>query len=236
MDTQCRGKVAASVALLSVICFATLASATPIDWFDASGANARFGWYGGQSDDAGLGGAEGLWGQPTDSTVGFAFDDMRSEFQAVGTAGSPGTIQSAVQVGFDVSAATMPDQDPISTLSVVEFGTFTGDPAALMATSGTIQVFSLSPFVPPTILGQVDVTFDTDAMTWEARADFDFVAEFGAPLANFTVTVNNTLVASPVDGEASIQKTGGRIYIPEPAAFGLVMLGAMIVGVRRLRY
>ncbi len=238
MDTQRRGKAAAAavvVALSAVFCVASVASAAPIAWFEASGANERFGWYNGQSDDAGLGGVEGLWGQPTDSVIGFAFDDMRSEFQAAGSAGAPGTIQSAVQVGIDVGLADPPNPEPISVLTIVEFGTFTGDPAALAATSGTVHVWPLDPFYPPTNLGQVEYIFDTEAMTWEARVDFDLVEEFGAPLVNFTVTVNNTLVASPAEGMASIQKTGGRIYIPEPAVFGLVVLGAAMIGVRRLR-
>jgi hypothetical protein len=232
MEIKARGQVAA---LLIAFAVTTVASAAPIDWFEAEGANERFGWYEGQSDDAGLGGVEGLWGQPTTSVVGFEFDAMREEFQATGAVGAPGTIQSGVQVGIGVGLAEPPNPDPISELIIIEFGTFTGDPSAFASTSGTVNVWPIDPFGFPTTIGQVEYVFDLDSMTWEAQLAIDLVAEFGDPLSEFTVTVTNTLVASPTEGEATIQKTGGRIYIPEPASFGLVLLGALTLGVRRLR-
>lgn len=227
----------AVVAVLSVtLAGGTLANAAVQSWQNPSGANARFSFSGGQSNDDGLNlinpgtlNPEGLWGEPTQTLTGFDFNNIRDEFEAVAVGGGNDARQSEMDVNI------VPIGPAFNELHLIETGTWTGDMSALQSSTAAVEIFQPSPFIAPITFDQIPITFNVDG-TWVLQFDInDVTAQFGAPFTNLFLSVTNILAANPSVGDASIKKTNVRIDLPEPATVGLLLLGAIPVVTRRRR-
>lgn len=218
-----------------VLVLAVSASAEQIPWDPPEGANARFGWFDGKSDDADLG-EGGLWGQPTVPVAGFLFEDMNPLFRAVATPTQSDAIASVMKVSIDTNDADPAPADPLTELHVHEWGSFTGDVADLTGTYGTLLIIPTNPGAPAYWPYQVSLTFefDTEAYTWEAWADVIFAntpPTFPSEAIGITIDVTNHLQVAP--GSSSIQKLGAEITVPEPTALMLLLCGLVPVVSRR---
>lgn len=218
-----------------VLSIGASAFAAVVPWTNASGSNARFSWANGQSNDCGIPAdpPKGMWGDPTVYDVGFFFNDMRPDFEASAGPAYPGG-HPVVSSEMDVDIITI--GDPFAEMYILEFGTYAGEISAVNASSASAEIFQMSPFVMTTI--PLTMTFFEDN-TWEARLDIDDLASYPgiySTLGNFSLSITNSLHASPAEGEsASIQKTGARVVFPEPTTLALVFVGIVPLTVRRLR-
>ena len=214
------------------------AQAADRSWQTPSGSSPgnTFDFNGGQSGDDGLtlinGGTlnpEGLWGEPTVTATGFNFENLRDEFEAVATGGGSAARQSEMDVQIT------PTGQAFNEIHVYEFGTWTGDLAAVQSSTASVQIFQPSPLIFPTTFDSLPITFHLDG-TWEMQFDInDFAAQFGASFSNVFLSVTNILNSNPSSGDASIKKLGVRVDFPEPATLGLMLLGAIPVVTRRRR-
>jgi hypothetical protein len=221
---------------------ASSAEAAAIAWTNAGGSNAAFDWSNGDSGD-------GQWGDPDVYPSGFYFNNMLPTFKA-GPVTNPNadSIVSSMSVDIDASA-------PITELHFSESGTYTGDVADVRTvdTGDDVKTFAsvlltvLDPldFIngPVFEAGFLDFTFHANG-TWDAALDLglaDLTAlspSFAGGLNTFSIAVTNHLMAVPDDigaTTAGIQKTGGRVIVPEPATLLFGLCGLAAITLRRPR-
>ena len=221
-----------------VLSIGASAFATAVPWTNEDGSNARFGWSSGQSDDGGLL-QGGLWGDPTVTEHGFFFENMSDLFEAEATFPAADNIASSVSVTINRLGATPPGADPLTELHIREWGSYTGEIADVIETGGTVLLIPITvPPTPPAELGELTMTFDSDAGTWEASMDIDFASIgglFPSEVDILGIDITNHLKATPASGFASIQKLGAEITVPEPTTLGLVLFGLLPIVLRRAR-
>lgn len=221
---------------------ASSAGAAAISWTNASGSNSAFDWSNGDSGD-------GQWGDPDVLPSGFFFNNMLPTFKA-GPVTNPSadTIVSSMSVDVDASS-------PITELHFAEFGTYTGDVADVRTadTGDDVKTFAsvlltvLDPFDfingPVFQAGYLEFQFHANG-TWDAALDLDLAdltamsAMFAGGINTFSVAVTNHMMAVPDDigaTTASIQKTGGRVVVPEPAMLLFGLCGLAAITLRRSR-
>jgi hypothetical protein len=203
------------------------AGAADVAWSNASGSNADFAWSNGKS-------GEGMWGNPVVTTLGFWFTAMKPTFKAEATYPASNTLVSTCSVLVNTINPKL-----ISELHIREYGTYSGDIADVIATSGTLTVSLITPYGGVQNLGNLTVSFNPANHTWTAFKDVNLAALNPAGGKDtFNITVTNYLQATP-DGvgatTAIIQKTGGRFIVPEPATLALALVGFAMLSLRRSR-
>ena len=220
-------RLTSSVLIVSMILLAGTAGAADVSWVPPSGSNADFAWSNGKSGD-------GMWGNPTVTTLGFWFTAMKPTFKAEATYPGSNTLDSTVQVIVNANTGKL-----ISELHIREYGTYSGDIADVSHSGGTLSVVLINPSGGTQNLGSVTMGFNPANHTWTAFKDVNLAALIPAGGKDtFNVVVTNHLAATPdTIGEttATIQKTGGRIIIPEPATLALALVGFAMLSVRRSR-
>jgi len=220
-------RLTSSVSVVFMILLVGTAGAADIAWSNASGSNADFAWLNGKSGD-------GMWGNPTVTTLGFWFTAMKPTFKAEATYPVSNTLDSTVQVIVNANTGKL-----ISELHIREYGTYSGDIADVSHSGGTLSVSLLVPSGGTQNLGNLTMGFNPANHTWTAWKDVDLAALIPAGGKDtFNVVVTNHLAATPdAIGETSamIQKTGGRIIIPEPATLAMALVGFAMLSLRRSR-
>lgn len=224
----------AMVAVVGVVCV----SAVPVwagPWSNASGANAAFGWSGGQNNT-------GRFGDPVVSESGFLFAHP-NDFLAVGGDGVSDSKTDLARVTVDIAASAPAGAPAIEFITVKEWGTWSAevsDPARDFGFQLDYSVFRFQPS-PLGNTGAIDIdaVFYGDG-TWEASYTLDAGVTAppyaDQPWQRFQITVTNTI---QVDGAAPagsfIEKQGMQIIVPEPATVALLVLGIGSLVIRRRR-
>ncbi|HUU82199.1 MAG TPA: hypothetical protein VM243_01725 [Phycisphaerae bacterium] len=212
--------------------------AAPRAWTNATGSNSTFGWSGGQSGDGDVTNV-GLWGDPIVNDEGFFFRDMNPLFKAEAVWPASSNMLSGMSVTLNTMNAVPPNMAGLTELRVREWGSYTGDIEDVVATGGTVLLTPISPGGPPTNLGELAMTFDSQEGTWEASMDVvfsDIGGGFPSAVQIMSMAITNHLEAIPMDGSASIQKEGASVVFPEPATGMLTLCGLIAVARRRGRH
>ena len=220
-------RLTSGVSIVSLMLLVGTAGAADVPWVPPSGSNADFAWLNGKSGD-------GMWGNPVVTTKGFWFTNMDPSFKAEATFPLSYTRTSTCAVTIDDVGAPL-----ITELHIREYGTYSGDIADVSHSGGTLSVSLLVPSGGTQNLGNLTMGFNPANHTWTAWKDVDLAALIPAGGKDtFNVVVTNHLAATPdAIGETSamIQKTGGRIIIPEPATLAMALVGFAMLSLRRSR-
>jgi hypothetical protein len=222
------------VAVIGAMCVA----ASPVwagPWSNASGANAAFGWSGGQNNT-------GRFGDPVVSESGFLFA-APVDFRADGGGGVSDSATDFARVTANIATSVPAGAPAIQFITVKEWGTWSQDvsnPATDFGFQLDYSVFRYAP-TPLGTTGSIDIDamFHPDG-TWEAsytlNAGVAVPPYADKPWERFQITVTNTI---QVDGAAPsgsfIEKQGMQIIVPEPATVALLVMGIGSLAIRRRR-
>ncbi len=186
----------------------------------ASGANARFGWTGGENNTD-------RFADPTVDVSGFLFDDP-DNFKATPAVSS---VTDFARVTIDTALALGGPAAPLDTITIQEWGTFSGD-LANIGLQADFSAFRFAP-LPPAVTGSLSLPndasiFDTEEGTWytERTLTLSELPVWNLPFTKFQLTVTNTVqvnAGAPVG--TFIEKQGMRIIIPEPGTISLLAIG-----------
>jgi hypothetical protein len=224
-----------SVAIAVVVVCAVAAPSWAGSWSNASGANAAFGWSGGQNNTD-------RFGNPAVSEAGFLFSDP-VDFRAEGGGGVSASKTDFARVTVNIATSVPAGAPAIEFITVKEWGTWSAgisDPDTDFGFQLDYSVFRYA----PTPLGNtgaidIDATFypnGTWAASYTLNAGVTSPPYADKPWERFQITVTNTI---QVDGAAPsgsfIEKQGMQIIVPEPATVALLMMGIGSLAIRRRR-
>ena len=229
--TSRRQTVPALLAFLAVVVCTSAAFGGA--WTNASGANERFGWSSGSNTND-------HFGNPDVTVGGFLFNNTVDFIAEVGGIESVSDIS---QVIVDVATADPAPADPIDTVIVQEWGTWTVDLSEVsdFTFQSSFNIFRYAPS-PLGTTGAIDIgepTFNPDGtwfISYTLIAGESTYPKTEVPWERFRIQVTNTLqVDSGAPAGSYIEKTGMNIIVPEPSTALFFLVGLGSVALRRSR-
>ena len=224
------------------VCVSTVSADTM--WMaNDNGSNERFGWSGGA-----YGGVEttGHFGSPEVDANGFHFSSANSpDPLAIRAQVGASPIGDYIDVFIDVNAADPDPADPLTTITIFEWGRWFGPsgdnltydvyvtpsttlidiPSAESVTHGSDEfVVTYYPVVGDEGLWTAEYTYVVDALADPPE---------NHPWEDIQLTVHNTLYSFNAD--SWIEKDGMDIIVPEPASVLLLLAGFGPLMLRRSR-